>query len=793
MNENRTVVIDGNSLTFRAFYGLPPLKSNQGEPSNAIYGFCKMLINVIQKLEPNYLVVAFDAGKHTFRHDMFSAYKATRSPMPDDLRCQFLPLKNLLSEMGIKVVEIPEIEADDIIGSIAKKFGGEVILVSGDRDLLQLIDENVHVWLNIKGISEIVDYNLETLKELKGIEPYQVIEMKSIMGDTADNIPGVKGIGEKTASKLISEYGSLRGIYDNIDNIKGKTHDLLVNQREMAELSHRLATIKTDVELNFEKEDCVFQFPFNEIVFEIMNSLGFKSIVSKKELFVNNISKEKKLVNYTSNTVVEIGEFVDLVEEIKKVKSFALHIDNSNYYFAIQNTQHAIDNLLTFNPQFIEHLKILLEDEDIEKVLFDVKAYKHYFKNFDIEIKNYFDLSLAIYLSNESEGIFDYKKVQEERGFDENYSSCNLIILKEELTKELQNRGQWSLYNDVELRLVDVLFDMEKTGVKIDVEEIKRLSAHYNKELDELTLKIHELTNSDFNIKSPKQLQKVLFEDLKLTYKGKKSTNVEVLEAIENQHEVVPLILRYRKIAKLISTYLDGMLPSVNEKTQKIHTTFMQSFTTTGRLSSREPNLQNIPVRDDESKALRKLFISSFENGKIMSADYNQIELRLMAIFSKDENLVNDFSHQVDVHSMTASKIFNVSPTTVTPQQRRVAKAVNFGIIYGISEYGLSKNINVTPREAKEFIAKYFELYPQVKMYMNENIEFFDSKLSYQSDKTKRNFFAEISMILFIVLSNYHLIIMNQFVHYFHVYYHYLVLKFHLITVKEHLQEDYRI
>jgi len=429
---DRTVVIDGNSLTFRAFYGLPPLRDNQGEPSNAIYGFCKMLINVIQKLEPKYLVVAFDAGKHTFRHDLYADYKGTRSPMPDDLRCQFLPLKNLLAEMNIKVVEIPEIEADDIIGSVAKKFGGEVILVSGDRDLLQLIDKNTHVWLNVKGISEIVDYNLDSLKELKSIEPYQVIEMKSIMGDSSDNIPGVKGIGEKTATKLITEYGSLQGIYDNINNISGKTRDLLLSQREMAELSRTLATIKTDVELDFEKEDCVYDYPFSSSVFEMMTNLGFKSIVSKSEYFSSTEIAPKKEYEVVNKTIVEFDEFLSLIKDIKENKSFALNIDKTSYYIAINNTQYSIDNLLTINTEFNNLLKQMLEDESIEKIMFDVKALKHYFSELDIKIKNYFDISLAIYLTNESEGVSDYNKVQEQHGLNTNYSAINLIILKQD-------------------------------------------------------------------------------------------------------------------------------------------------------------------------------------------------------------------------------------------------------------------------------------------------------------------------------------------------------------------------
>jgi len=721
--KDKTVIIDGNSLTFRAFYALPGLKTKDGKPCNAIYGFVKMLINIIQKVQPNYIAIAFDAGKHTFRHNLFEAYKGTRSPTPEELKAQFEPLKELIAEMGIKILEQPEIEADDLIGSLAKKVDGEVVLVSGDKDLLQLVNERTTVSLTMKGISEILEVDIPTLKEKFGIEPYQVVEMKSIRGDTSDNIPGVRGIGDKTALKLIQEYGSLDGIYQNINNIKGKVHDQLVEQKEMAELSRTLATIKTDVEINLEKDDLTFDFPFNNNVFNIMDNLGFKSILTKEEYFVSREKISLKQVEYESVVIEEIGSFENLCSKIKDCGEFALNVDNQGMHFSVNKTEYVLDNLLVNNMLFYDLLGQLLQDESILKVLFDVKVLKHYFKLLGYDINNYFDVSLAVYLTNESEGLSDLVKVLEQRGLDVKFSASNLMELKDSLTQELKNRNQWQLFNEVELKLVEVLFQMELQGIKVDKQEIKNLSAKYTEELNELVKKIIEIVGYEFNLNSPKQLQQVLFEDLKLVYKGKKSTSVDVLEAIESQHEIVPLVLRYRKINKLVSTYLDGMLPYVKSG-DKIHTTFLQNFTSTGRLSSREPNLQNIPVRDDESKELRKLFVSSFENGCIVTADYNQIELRLMAIMSGDSNLINDFKHKIDVHSMTASKIFGVKPEDVTSLQRRTAKAVNFGIIYGISEFGLAKNINCSVKEAKEFIAKYFELYPQIKEYMNSSIEY---------------------------------------------------------------------
>lgn len=727
--QNKFVVIDGNSLAFRAFYGLPPLYNSDKEPCNAIFGFFKMLINVIQKIEPKYMVVAFDAGKHNFRHNIYADYKGTRGPTPDDLRAQLQPIKDILKEMNIKVVEIPEIEADDIIGSVSRKFDGEMILVSGDRDLFQLINERTTLWLNIKGISEILELDMPTLKEKYGVHPSQVVDMKAIMGDTSDNIPGVKGIGPKTALKLIENYSTLDGIYEHISEITGKTQQMLNECKELAYISKSLATIKTDVPLNFEKEDCVYDFPFNKNVFNIMSRYDFKTIIQKTSLFdLSNIDTSEQ-VNYEEQIIETFEDFINLVDMIKKNKEFSLYLNQFSTNIALDKKEYILSNFVTSNLQFYDYLADILQDENIKKVIYDVKAYKHYFNsctkflNKKIQINNYFDVSLAIYIVNEGDSVVEFEKYQSMKALNQHFSACNLMQIKNELIEKLTERNQMSLYNDIELKLVEVLYDMEVEGIKIDVDEISVLSKKYKKEEDELIKKIITLAGKEFNINSPKQLQGVLFDDLKLQYKGKKSTNVDVLEAIADQHEIVPLILRYRKISKIVSTYLDGMLQFVTPD-NFIHTTYLQSFTSTGRLSSRDPNLQNIPVRDEESKVLRKLFMSRFEGGNIMSADYNQIELRLMAIMSKDKNLLNDFTQKIDVHSMTASKIFNIPVEEVTSQNRRVAKAVNFGIIYGISEYGLSKNINTSAKEAKDFINKYFELYPDVKKYMESSVDF---------------------------------------------------------------------
>ena len=719
---DRTVVIDGNSLTFRAFYGLPPLRDNQGEPSNAIYGFCKMLINVIQKLEPKYLVVAFDAGKHTFRHDMYAEYKGKRDKMPEDLHSQLLELKDLLRAMGIMVKEIPEIEADDIVGSISRKFNEEFILVSGDKDLLQLVNDNTTVWLTQKGISNVLKVDKKVLMEEFKIKPYQVIEMKAIMGDSSDNIPGVVGIGKIGAEKLIAEYENLDNVYANLEKHAPGIQKKLIESKDLAYLSKQLATIKLDVDLDFSLEDCTFKLPFNNDVRLIMEDLGFKSILNRKELFdLSQAKEEVKEINLNAE-IVEIDDEQKLSEMLKTLNSsFAVVTDNLTMHLATEDKEFILytsGEIFNLNIDLIQKLF----ENDYQKICFDAKSLMHELSNLGIEINNYFDTSLAIYVANEMDAEITLDDALKLNNIVTESKASALIKLKEIYISKLINNLQLKLFSDIELPLVKVLYEMEKTGIKIDVEQIKNLSEIYHKELDELTSKIYNLAGVEFNINSPKQLQSILFKKLNIEYKGKPSTSIEVLIAIKDKHEIVEYLIRYRKIAKLVSTYLDGMLNYVSSE-GKIHTTFMQRTTSTGRLSSREPNLQNLPIRDEEGKILRKMFSSQFEGGTIISADYNQIELRLMANFSGDENMISDYLTGKDIHSATASKIFNLPIEEIDAYKRRVAKSVNFGIIYGISAFGLSQNINSTQKEASEFIKKYMEIYPKIKEYGDECVK----------------------------------------------------------------------
>lgn len=710
------VIIDGNSLINRAFYALPPLKSLSGKPCNAIFGFVNMMLSVIASENPKYVVCVFDAGKHTFRHDIYADYKGTRGPMPEDLHTQLNDLKELLTTMGVQILEKKEIEADDIVGTLSRKFNEEFILISGDKDLLQLVNDNTTVWLTQKGISSVLKVTPEVLKQEFNLEPYQVVELKAIMGDSSDNIPGVAGIGKVGANKLIDEYKNLDNVYLNLDKLAKGLKQKLIDNKDMAYLSKTLATIKCDVELDCSLSDCEFKLPFNKNTYNLMEEYDFKSIIKRKELF-NVDEVESDTENYSIDVeLIEVDSQVKFDHMMSSLNgSFAVYVDEMSINLAKDEKEFILYTSGEIFNSNLDKIRMLFEN-DMQKVCFDAKEIMHYLSYYNINLNNYFDVSIAIYIANEMDAEIGFEDALKLNFITSNGKAVCLLKMKEIYVNKLISTLQLKLYSDIELPLVKVLFDMEHSGIQIDAKQIKSLSEVYHKELDDLTAKIHNIAGEVFNINSPKQLQSILFEKLKIEYKGKPSTSIEVLNAILDNHEIVPLLIRYRKIAKLISTYLDGMLNYVSDD-GKIHTKFMQRTTSTGRLSSREPNLQNLPIRDDEGKVLRKMFLSSFDGGTMISADYNQIELRLIANFSDDENMIGDYLSGKDIHTATASKIFGVDLSEVTSNMRRVAKSVNFGIIYGIGAYGLSQNINSTVKEANEFIKKYLEIYPKVKSY----------------------------------------------------------------------------
>ena len=729
----KLVIIDGNSLINRAFYALPLLSNSKGEFSNGVYGFTNILIKTILDVKPKYIVVALDYGKKTFRNNMYEGYKAKRKPTPTELKNQFPILKNLLEVMGIKYIEKSGYEADDIIGTISKKFNTENIIITGDKDSLQLIDDNTNVWLTKKGISEVKVMDKKALLEGYGLIPNQIIDLKSLMGDSSDNIPGVAGVGEKTALSLISTYKSLEGVYENLQDLRTSLQEKLIASKENAYMSKELATIRLDTPIEVSLTDLEYEFPFTSEVYDFFKQYEFNSLLKKKDLF-KGIEEDSLFVKYNANRI-ELIDTVSLIKQIKNIKTartFNFEIDENIFSFAYdKNCEYFFKiktDLLSEGIDLFEalnYLKEVLEDENIDKVLYDTKKMRHVLKNYSIELKGIkFDTFLAFYLLSTGEKEVNKDNLLNYYKLEKSYQGINLFYLHEYLLNDLQSNSLKDLYFNIEFPLIEVLYDMEKTGFKIDVNEVNNLSNRYLAEIESITNTIKNLAGIDFNLNSPKQLSDILFNKLGLySYNNKKkSTSIEHLEEMYELHPIIPAIIRYRKIQKFLTTYIEPYKVLLKND-DIIHTIFNQMVTATGRLSSSEPNLQNIPIRDDEGKSLRKIFISRYNDGALVSADYSQIELRLLAHMSNDNLLVEAFNNNIDIHSLTASEVFNVDIQNVTSDMRRTAKAVNFGIIYGISEYGLSQNIHSSIIQAKHYINQYFEKYPAVKEFMNKNIE----------------------------------------------------------------------
>ncbi len=712
------VIIDGNSLVNRAFYALPLLATSTGKIYNAVYGFCNILIKLITEDKPDYIVVAFDAAKKTFRNDMYKDYKGTRKGMPEELAVQMPVLKDLLKQMHIKTVEKVGIEADDIIGTLSRRFGNvHSIIVTGDRDSLQLINSHTDVWLTKHGISEILELNERQLKEEFGLLPSQIVDLKSLMGDASDNIPGVRGIGEKTAKNLLATYGTMQNVYAHVDDISGKTRDKLIEGKDMAELSYKLATIVTDCAFDCTLEDCAYTFPFSQEVKHTFDKYEFRSLAKREELFSTVISAPTAQANIKT---LDISQLASCLNNLNP-NIFSFYTTDTVICFAVdKNTQYNI----SLEPQNIQALKDTLENKNILKIFYSKKATLHFLDNYDIKPKNSVDVSLGVYLINSNIREDDPKYTLDYIGLSGETIATSLIEAWGYLTTTLPQKGMQKLYNDIELPLVDVLYDMECTGITVDSNVLDELRPMYVDEAKLIEQQIYQLAGCEFNISSPKRLGEVLFDQLKLSdYDNKKhSTAVEKLQLLANDHPIVDLILRYRKITKIVSTYIDGMKVWI-QKDNKIHTTFNQTLTVTGRLSSTEPNLQNLPIRNEEGKELRKMFVPSQRGNVLVSADYSQIELRLLAHYSQDPVLMEAYKTGKDIHSTTASQIFGLPLDQVTDNQRRTAKAVNFGIIYGISPFGLARNLGINQKTAKEYIDKYFQTYPTIKDFMNKSIQ----------------------------------------------------------------------
>lgn len=731
---DRLILLDSNSLINRAYYALPNLSTHSGQYTGAIFGYMNMLMKIIATYNPTHIIATFDRKAPTFRKGMYEGYKATRKPMPNELASQLQPLKDIIKAMNIPILEMDGYEADDIIGTLAKKFAVETYIVTGDKDSLQLIDGTTTVLLTKKGISEIAFYD-EKMLASEGLVPSQIIDLKSLMGDSSDNIPGVAGVGEKTARDLLAKYSTLDGVYGHIDEIKGKLKEKLQDNKNMAYLSYDLATINVNSPIDFDDLDKAKFVPvFSQEVKRLLKALELTKI-AERMTFDGESSDEGTLQSdiylppvRDIDTLEGLGEVISHIIMKGKFafslsKRITVATDEECFYIVIADT--LLGEGINYSD-FTDAMKGVLESEEIIKVCYDLKSNMHVLEADGVKIAGaQSDVLLKAYLSDANRNYKSEQELFNAYNMPEGEEASLIYNIDKIIDKELEEKNLVKLYREVELPLVEVLFDMEQAGFCVDVDVLKELNKKFSSELDSLLSEITQLAGKPFNVNSTQQLSAVLFEDLGLKT-GKKtkrgySTNVDVLNSIKNQHPIVPLILRQRELAKLKSTYLDGMLPLIDSKS-KIHTVFKQTVTATGRLSSTEPNLQNIPIRKNDGKLIRKMFVAS-EGNVLVCADYSQIELRLMAQFSGDRAMIDAFNHGEDIHRSTASKVFGVPIDMVTAEMRRQAKAVNFGIIYGISDFGLSEDLGVPVYKAKEFISSYFATYPKVKEYMDKSVQ----------------------------------------------------------------------
>jgi len=779
------VVIDGNSILNRAFYGIMGTKMMQtadGTYTNAVYGFLAILFKLIEDLNPEYMAVAFDVKHPTKRHEMYKDYKGTRKGMPDELAVQMPMIKRVLKAMNIKILEKPGYEADDILGTLSKHFekeGMEVTLLTGDRDSFQLASKNIIIRIprTKAGKTEVENYDRDKILEEYGIEPKQLIEVKGLMGDASDNIPGVPGVGEKTALSLIKEYESIDNIYKKIENgeivAKGKLQEKLAENKDLAILSRELGRIDVNapidkeledfkvVDWNFEEVLKIFrEYRFNRYIerFHLEDKAANGSVETKpvnlEDLFKYEIVRDEEKVSEVIDKVSKTKELI-YVFETKEKKDDELIIKKEIKYINIYDQE----NNTVYNLEFSKKVKPLFEDKEILKVGHALKEDYILLKQIGIKPNNMmFDAKVAAYLINATTGAYsvgdiarvyleieiedlipkEEKEVQTslfDVGEEETKPECsfkyavyNYVIgaAKEKLVEELKKINSYELFNNIEMPIVEILAEMQWEGVYADQKEIIKYGEHLKRHLEELRIDIYKLADEEFNINSPKQLGVILFEKLKLEpFKKNKngySTDVDALEKILDKHPIVEKILDYRQIAKLNSTYVEGMMPFINVNTGRIHTFFHQTITATGRLSSTEPNLQNIPTRTELGKKLRKVFKAG-KDKIFLDADYSQVELRVLAHMANDETMIEAFNSGEDIHAMTASQVFKIPLNEVSKQVRSKAKAVNFGIVYGISEFGLAEQIDIKRYEAKEYIEQYLETYHGIRDFMTEIVE----------------------------------------------------------------------
>jgi DNA polymerase-1 len=782
MSMKKIMILDGNSLLFRAFYALPPLKTKKGQYTNAVYGFLSMLYKLIDTYSPEYLCVAFDPEKPTFRHQQYKDYKATRQKAPNELVQQFQLIRDVLDIHRIKRVEVEGFEADDLAGTFAcaaKEQGTDVYLVTSDKDYLQLIDENVKVILTKKGVSNTEEMDLKSMEEEYGLTPEQFVDLKALMGDSSDNIPGVSGVGEKTALKLMQEYKSLDNIYENIDSIKGKLKEKLEADKMQAYMSQTLARIITDIPIEFDIEEFKMQKPDMKKLSELYDELEFRVFKKRVAEEIPADDSGRQISLFDAGTadrsappvkcdIIYIGDnnINDIDNSITKSKKTSVKflldgeraLTSNAIALGISNGDkiYYIDFEKADGNKVIESLKDIFESRDIAVWGHNLKNEIIYLMKNNIQINNIkFDSEIGKYLLNPSESSYSIDKIAyeflnaeipsenqilgtgvkrktfKELGLEERktyiFNYLNTVNkAQKQISSDINELQMTSLYENIELPLIEVLAYMEFVGFKVDLNVIDKLGVHFQEEISELEKTIYELAGESFNINSPKQLSVILFEKLGLPIIKKTktgiSTDIEVLERLSSEHEIVEKIIEYRSMVKLNSTYVEGLKSAVNKDTGRVHSIFNQTIASTGRISSTEPNLQNIPTRTPEGRELRKAFIPE-DNYSLCDADYSQIELRVLSHLANEQNLIDAFEHDLDIHAKTASQVFHVELSEVTPEMRSRAKAVNFGIVYGISDYGLSRDLKIPRKEAKKYIDNYMAYYSNIEKYMKDIIE----------------------------------------------------------------------
>ena len=730
------IAIDGNSLMHRAYHALPPMTTRAGVPTGALHGFLSMLLKLIER-NPDYLVVAFDMHGPTFRHESYDAYKAGRRETDDDLRTQFPLLKDLLREMGIAVCETPRYEADDILGTFAKKCeaeGIDALLVTGDRDALQLIGERTHVLMTKKGISETIEFDEDVLKEQYGLEPDRMRDLKGLMGDNSDNIPGIAGVGEKTAMKLLEEYGTLENVLAHASEVKGKLGEKIAAGAESARMSYELGTICTTAPIPIEINDCVFHA-------ESMSGARNKLLELEMRNLAARIGGEApqeaaKAAEIPPALRVELDSIeavLDAIQKASPVKTIAIEAGERVQFAFSANTYYEIVQGADLFCTPVDEASLytafqpIFKDSACEVLAFDTKRLRHLLAKFSISLRaSVFDAMIADYLLDATRPATSLPQLAERICPNQASNAAMLFFMQESMMQELEEANMSKLYAQMELPLANVLFEMEREGFRVDRDILKQLQAQFNAQSETLAKEIYETTGETFNILSPKQLGEVLFEKLGLPTGRKNksgfSTDAETLEALADKHPAVSKILEYRFITKIKSTFVVGLPNVVSDENDRVRTQFNQCITATGRISSTEPNMQNIPVRTQQGREIRKAFIASSGN-VLVDADYSQIELRLLAHISGDEGMIAAFNSGKDIHRTTASEVFRVPFAEVTGEQRSAAKAVNFGIVYGISDFGLARNLDIPVKRAGEYIKLYFDRYPGVKSYLERSVE----------------------------------------------------------------------